>query len=163
MGAGKTTVGRLLAEAMELTFVDLDERIEAAAGATVARIFEREGEPGFRARERAALVEASALEGVVVAAGGGVTISPANRELMAAAGTTVWLDADFELLVERLAAQPAGDRPLFGEPEQARALFESRLEGYREAELRIDVGRAEGPEAVAARVAGLLEEGRCDT
>ncbi len=163
MGAGKSTVGRLLAEAMGLSFVDLDDRIEAAAGATVAGIFEREGEAGFRARESRALGEACADEGVVVAVGGGAMIADANRELMAAAGTVVWLDPELQTLLTRLAAEPAGQRPLFEDPEQARRLFDERQAGYRQADLRVGVGREEAAASVAERVAGLLEGEPCAT
>ncbi len=163
MGSGKTTVGRLLARTMNLRFIDLDRRIEEAAGRGVARIFELEGEAGFRARERRALEEAAAETGVVVAAGGGVMASAANRELLAAHATTVWLDPDFDTLVRRVEAQPEVERPLFVDRGQARRLYASRLAGYRQADLRVDVGAGEGAAAVADRIASLLEEGRCAT
>ena len=163
MGSGKTTVGRLLAEAMDLSFVDLDGRVEASAGATVAQLFEREGEAGFRARERAAVDEVCRLDGVVVATGGGVMIASENRALMAASGTSIWLDVDFDVLVERLSGQPQGERPLFRDPEQARSLYEGRLAGYRRADLRVEIDREETPGGVAARIARLLEGERCAT
>ena len=163
MGAGKTTVGRLLAHAMDLRFVDLDERIETDAGMTVPGIFEREGEAGFRERERRALREVAVEEGVVVATGGGAMVAAANRELMAAGGTTVWLNPRFETLARRIAGQPETGRPLFADPESARGLFDSRVAFYEKAELRVDVGAEEAAASVATRVADLLREERCGT
>lgn len=163
MGSGKTTVGRLLARAMGLRFIDLDARIEAAAGMTVTRIFELEGEAAFRALERRMLREAAREGDVVVAAGGGAMTSAENRELMAARGTTVWLNPDFETLVDRISAQPEDQRPLFTGAERARELFEGRLASYRQADLTIDVGSEEEAVSVAERVAGLLREVRCAT
>ncbi len=163
MGSGKTTVGRLLAAAMDLRFLDLDQRIERRAGRSVADIFEREGEAGFRTRERRALEQIVAETGVVVAAGGGVMSSAANRELLAGRATTVWLDADFETLVRRVEAQPEVERPLFVDRDRARQLYASRLEGYRQADLRVAVDAAEDAATVAGRVAGLLRRQPCAT
>lgn len=163
MGSGKTTVGRHLARIMGFRFIDLDRRIEAIAGRSVARIFELEGEAGFRARESGALAEAGQEEGVVVATGGGATVAPSNRALMATRGTTVWLSPAFETIVRRILAEPQPERPLFVDPDQARALYESRLAGYRQADLEIEIRPDEEAGAVAERVAVLLRGERCAT
>ncbi|HVH34848.1 MAG TPA: shikimate kinase, partial [Tahibacter sp.] len=79
MGAGKTTIGKRVADQLQLPFHDLDHVIEAQTGATIPLIFELEGEPGFRRRECAALAEVSALDGVVLATGGGAVLDAQNR------------------------------------------------------------------------------------
>jgi shikimate kinase len=163
MGAGKSSVGGLLADVMKLRFVDLDHRVEQRAGESIAAIFERRGEPAFRRLETSALAEAAAESGVVVATGGGVMISAGNRELMARTGVTVWLNPDFETIARRLRDEPPGRRPLFRDPARAEALFRQRLPAYGSADLRVDILADEQPAAVAARVADRLLERRCAT
>ncbi len=163
MGSGKTTVGRRLAANLGFEFIDLDQAIEREAGRTIASIFADEGEAAFRTLERHALRRAAAAADVVVAAGGGAVVDPGNRRLMKESGTTVWLNPEFETIVDRLADRPTGERPLFVDPERARDLFESRLSSYQQADLRVDVGADEEAAEVAARIAGLLEGERCAT
>lgn len=110
MGTGKTAVGRELARLLGRPFVDLDEVIEAAAGCTVAEIFGREGEEGFRRRERAAVADLAATAGLVVATGGGVLMDPENRRALAAGGRLVLLTATPAALAARLQGDAA--RPL---------------------------------------------------
>ncbi|MBX3701224.1 MAG: shikimate kinase [Dokdonella sp.] len=110
MGAGKSTVGRLVADRLGLAFVDLDHEIEARSGAAIALIFELEGEAGFRARECAALADCTAREGIVLATGGGAILDPTNRELLRRRGYVAWLDADVETQLARLARDRS--RPL---------------------------------------------------
>src|SRR5687767_15620161 len=86
MCAGKTTVGRTLARRLKLRFVDSDQEIEARCGVRIPVIFEIEGEAGFRAREAQAIAELTALDGIVLATGGGVVLSDENRSLLAARG-----------------------------------------------------------------------------
>jgi shikimate kinase len=110
MGAGKSTVGRRLAKRLGLPFVDADDEIEAAAGLSIAEIFERYGEAHFRDGERRVL--ARLIEGPprVIAAGGGAFIDPGTRALMLARCTAVWLDVDVETLAARVARR--NHRPL---------------------------------------------------
>jgi len=93
MGAGKTTVGRLLARQLKLRFLDCDEEIERRCGVNVPLIFEIEGEAGFRARESQVLAELTRLEDVVLATGGGAVLAEENRKALAAGGTVIYLRA----------------------------------------------------------------------
>ena len=101
MAVGKTTIGRLLAEELGLTFYDSDRVIEARAGAEIAWIFDVEGEAGFRDREAQVIDELTAMEGVVVATGGGVVLREENRRNLAERGTVVFLESPIDRLVER--------------------------------------------------------------
>jgi shikimate kinase len=110
MGAGKTTVGRRLAQRLGLSFVDADEEIETAAGMTVSEIFERFGEPYFRDGERRVI--ARLIDGTpkVIATGGGAFMNEQTRALILERATAVWLEADIETLVERVRRRAT--RPL---------------------------------------------------
>src|SRR5262245_64818979 len=93
MGAGKTSVGRLLARRLDKTFYDCDHEVERATGVKVAVIFEIEGEAGFRARETKALTELVKHENIVLATGGGAVLSAENRRLLSGSGTVIYLRA----------------------------------------------------------------------
>lgn len=152
MGAGKTTVGRALAQRLAVPFIDLDDDIEAQAGLTVRELFAQCGEPEFRRRERAALERSLELSDVVVATGGGTLTFAENRERVAGLGTVVWLNPPFDVIVARLGGTGKRDRPLFRDDEQAWALFHERLPAYRQCDLRVDVAAGELPEEVASRI-----------
>ena len=142
MGAGKTTVGRLLARRLKLRFIDCDHEIERRCGVAVPLIFDIEGEAGFRARETQALRELTALQNVVLATGGGAVLDPVNRRRLAAHGTVVYLCAQPEALYERVKHDR--NRPLLaaGDPlTRLRELFIVRDPLYREvADLIVDTG-----------------------
>jgi shikimate kinase len=110
MGVGKSTVGRKLAARLHLPFVDADQEIEAAAGLSIPEIFERFGEAHFRDGERRVI--ARLLDGTpkVLATGGGAFMHPETRALILERARTVWLDADIDVLAERV--QRRDDRPL---------------------------------------------------
>ena len=110
MGAGKTAVGRLVAERLGRPFVDTDDVVAAEAGRTVAEIFAVEGERGFRAREAEAVRHVAALRGQVVAVGGGAVLDPDNVTHLRATGDLVLLDAPAETLAERI--DDPSSRPL---------------------------------------------------
>jgi shikimate kinase len=110
MGSGKTAVGRRLATLLGLEFIDSDAEIERRTGVDIRYIFEKEGEARFRERERDVIADLTALEGVVVATGGGVILDPANRERLAKTGTVVYLETTIDTLVRRTKA--AKTRPL---------------------------------------------------
>jgi shikimate kinase len=156
MGAGKTTVGRALARRLKLRFIDSDHEIEARCGVKIPVIFEIEGEAGFRARESQVIAELTALDGVVLATGGGVVLLDANRRLLAARGTVVYLRATPEHLYERVRQDK--DRPLLatGDPlERLRSLYRERDPLYRAvADLVVDTGR----QSVQVLARGLLEQ-----
>ncbi len=164
MAAGKTTVGRLLADAWQRPFVDLDELIEERTGLTIADIFESRGESAFRdleARELAAV--ANRAEPYVVATGGGIVNRADTRDLLRRTGVRVWLQLPFEELARRATA--AGQvRPLFRDLHAARVIFEERVKYYQEADYRVDVDPSETPACTAERVRYLLaaQEERLD-
>jgi shikimate kinase len=142
MGSGKTTVGTLLARQLAWRFVDLDERIEEAAGLTIPEIFERLGEPAFRQIEadqlRTALGRAVELkEGTVLALGGGTYAQPGCPEFLRASGVPVlWLDSPIETLLSRCMTMTG--RPLFRDEASFRALYAQRLPSYQLADHRVD-------------------------
>jgi shikimate kinase len=162
MGAGKSTVGRKLARRLRLRFVDADAEIEAAAGASVAEIFAREGEAGFRARERAA-VEALEGQAAVVALGGGAFVQAEVRARLAGSGGVVYLRARPETLLERIGE--AEERPLLaglGRAERLariRELLEEREPAYAAADLCLDTDGRAVEEIVESIVRGLSASG----
>jgi shikimate kinase len=103
MGAGKTAVGRQLARRLKLPFADSDAEVESRTGVDIAYIFEREGEAGFRARERDVIDALTQSPGIVLATGGGAVLLPENRERLAARGIVVWLDTTIEQQLKRTA------------------------------------------------------------
>ena len=110
MGAGKTTVGRRLAEVRGMTFVDSDHEVEARTGVDIAYIFEKEGEAGFRRREKQAIAELTQGHGIVLATGGGAVLDPENRQHLASRGFVVYLRASIEQQLRRTGH--SDNRPL---------------------------------------------------
>lgn len=110
MGAGKSTVGRLLARRCGFDFVDCDRELEARSGVTIATIFELEGEPSFRRREAALIDELSRRERIVLATGGGAIVEEENRRHLRERGLVVYLRASVEEIVRRTQKDRA--RPL---------------------------------------------------
>lgn len=143
MGAGKTTVGRLLARRLKRSFHDSDDVIVRRCGVSIPVIFEIEGEAGFRSRERQTIAELCALRGVVIATGGGAVLAPENRAAIAAGGTVIYLHARPQHLWLRLRHDRG--RPLLATADPQRrleALYEQRDPLYREvADLVLDTGR----------------------
>lgn len=120
MGAGKSSLGRRLAQASGLAFVDLDREIEARAGTDIPTIFACEGEAGFRHREREALADVLSREGCVIASGGGAVLDPHNRTLMHQRGFVVSLRIDVDEQLARLANDRS--RPLLAGADRAEVL-----------------------------------------
>lgn len=152
MGSGKSTVGRLLAQRLGWHFCDLDHRIEAAAGATIAAIFAQHGEPAFRElehRELLAALGAARQRRTVLALGGGTFAQPRNLELLhGCGGVTVFLEVPVEELLLRCAGM--ANRPLFRDEASFRALHDYRLAFYRQA--AVTVAAAAPPAVVSERV-----------
>lgn len=122
MGAGKSTIGRMLAKELRLPFKDSDKEIEERTGANIPWIFDVEGEAGFRERERAMIAELSELEGAVVATGGGVILRPDNRAALRQGGRVIYLHTTVEQQVNRTAKDR--NRPLLRTPNPAQILQE---------------------------------------
>jgi shikimate kinase len=116
MGVGKSTIGRRLANRLDLPFVDADHEIEKAASLTINEIFSRYGEAHFRDGERRVIRRLFDGRPKIIATGGGAFINDATREMMLARATVIWLDADIKTLVERVNRK--NDRPLLrdGDP-----------------------------------------------
>jgi shikimate kinase len=158
MGSGKTAVGRQLARRLGLPFADSDAEIEQRTGVDIAYIFEREGEEGFRIRERDVIDQLTQTGGIVLATGGGAILSPLTRERLAARGTVVFLDTTIEQQLER--TQKGQHRPLLAATDRRAKLEElMRIRDplYRSiaaVTIRTD-GRA--PVAVAAEIEKALK------
>jgi shikimate kinase len=125
MGSGKTAVGRHLARLFRFTFYDSDADIEAKTGVDIAFIFEKEGEAGFRIREREAIERLTRLESVVLATGGGAVIEAENRRVLAERGVVVYLATSVEQQLER--TQHARHRPLLNDTDPEAKLKELML------------------------------------
>ena len=122
MGAGKSTIGKKLAERLGKTFVDADSEIERRTGATIELIFDIEGEEGFRKREAAMLDELTARSDVVVATGGGAVLWQENRDRLAGRGTVIYLNAPPEVLARRTESDKT--RPLLQTDDRLQRLLE---------------------------------------
>lgn len=160
MGAGKTSIGRRLAERFGLAFTDLDQAIEAATGARVAEIFEREGEAGFREREARQLAQALEGEDTLIATGGGAVLAEANRRRMRERAFVLHLAVSVEDQLKRLANDRT--RPLLQRPDREavlRRLAEERAPLYAEvADLHFDTSGL-APAQACERLIPLLREG----
>lgn len=110
MGAGKSTIGRLLSQELKLEFIDSDREIEVRAGADIPWIFDVEGEVGFRDREQAVIQDLCQMKSIVLSTGGGAVIRPENRTELQANGTVVYLQTSIDQQMERTARDK--NRPL---------------------------------------------------
>lgn len=159
MGAGKSSIGRRLAQHFDIPCVDLDAFIEERTGASVATIFDIEGESGFRRRESDLLAQVSGRSGIVLATGGGAVLVPANRRMLRDRGFVVWLETGIEQQMQRLARDRK--RPLLDAPdrrERLEQLARERDPVYRElADLAVH-STGESCRHAANRIATLLEQ-----
>lgn len=139
MGAGKTAIGRKLAAALGLPFVDSDHEIETVSRMTVPELFERYGEPEFRALEQRVIDRLLHDGPRVVSTGGGAFMNAQTREAIAAHGVSVWLKADLDLLMERVAKKQ--NRPLLRNPDPRgvmRKLMDDRYPVYALADITVE-------------------------
>jgi shikimate kinase len=160
MGAGKTTIGKQLAEILKLEFIDTDQEIERRTGAPIDWIFDIEGEEGFRDREQKVIEELTSEQGIVLATGGGAVIRPENRLLLAGRGVVVYLEASIEQQLERTRRDKR--RPLLqnsDDPEQT--LIELQKERdplYREIADYVVATNENTVKSVANKIAELVTE-----
>jgi shikimate kinase len=158
MGAGKTNIGRRLAQRLGLAFVDADSEIEAAAGETIEEIFERRGEAVFREGERKVIARLLGNPVHVLATGGGAFMDAETRALIRERGISIWLRADLDLLHQRVSRR--NNRPLLkqGNPREILSrLIEQRYPVYAEADITVET--VDGPpEATLERVIAALEQ-----
>ncbi len=159
MGAGKTTIGRLLAKAFSRPFVDSDHEIEARTGVKVPIIFEIEGEPGFRAREAQIVAELAQRSGLVIATGGGAVLNPESRTTLHNCGVVVYLHAQPNDLWMRTRHDQ--NRPLLRAADplaRLAELYTQRDPLYREtAHLVVDTGR-QSPRLLAGKIEQQLRD-----
>jgi shikimate kinase len=177
MGAGKSSVGKALAERLNWIFEDLDDRIERRERRSVPQIFRESGEAAFRRAEHSALFDL--LDGIgeqprIVALGGGAYIQTANADLLRSLGVPIiFLDAGIEVLWERCckqASETGSERPLLRDQAQFRQLYQTRRQSYAQAshtvetggrsvdEIAIEIERTLGLQKIAIRI----EEGEMD-
>lgn len=139
MGAGKSTVGKILADRLGMQFIDADQEIERAAGCTITDFFEKYGEVEFRKGEERVISRILAGEPCILATGGGAFMSEATRLLIKKIATSVWLRVSFEVLAKRL--EKRSDRPLLqtADPQQTlKALIKKRYPIYNDADFIVD-------------------------
>lgn len=156
MGAGKTTVGRRLANRLGRRFIDSDEEVEKAAGMSIEDIFKAHGEADFRAGEAKVIARLLREDAMVLGTGGGAFMNPETRALVKEAAVSVWIKADFELLFARVSRR--SNRPLLktaNPRETLKALIEARYPTYAEADVTV-VSRDVPQEQVASDVINAL-------
>lgn len=157
MGAGKSTVGRILARRLGKRFVDTDHEIEKRNGVTIPVIFEIEGEEGFRRREQELLADLAQENDLVLSTGGGIVLKPENREVLRSHGFVVYLNARPELLAERTKHDRT--RPLLNVEDpltRLRELYAVRDPLYREvAHAIVETGRG-APQQVVQAILGEI-------
>jgi shikimate kinase len=158
MGAGKTSVGRILAEKLRLEYCDLDELIEAECGKTISSIFSDHGEAFFRELESKTLRSVSQNGGQIVATGGGVVLRQSNWKIMKEEGITIYLKASPDVLWSRIKNDTS--RPLLQveKPfEKVRELLSFRMPLYEKADIVIETEN-KSPENIADNIIGQLSD-----
>lgn len=157
MGAGKTAVGTVLARKLGAPFLDSDEEITHAAGRPIAEIFERDGEPFFRARETEVITRLLRSAPSVLSTGGGAFLAPGNRTLIHDLGLSVWLKVDLEILWQRVRHK--NTRPLLrtANPRETLAqLLTARLPAYAQADITVEGAADITPDDMADRVLAAI-------
>ncbi len=163
MGAGKTAVGRTLAAQLGVNFLDSDHEIEEAANMSIAEIFARDGEPFFREKESQVIERLLAGTPCVLSTGGGAFLAERNRRMITSKGVSIWLNADLEVLWERVRHKDT--RPLLqtGNPKKTLAdIFEARVPVYSLADMSVLSGGGTTLEEMGRRVQSALLQERPD-
>jgi len=158
MGAGKSTVGKLLAQKLGHNFLDTDPLIEQCAGKSIPDIFANDGEESFRDLEQQVLSQVSAYTRLVVATGGGIVMRSLNWSHLHD-GIVVWIDVPVEILHDRLKAE-SNHRPLLQTENLLQRLidiYEQRRDRYAQADISIMVNADETPEAVSDRLLEMIQ------
>ncbi len=158
MGAGKTTIGRRLAQTLQVPFIDADHEIVEAAGCSISDIFALYGEAIFRDLEQRVLVRLIGASPCVLATGGGAFMNPLIREAIQTGATSVWLKADLDTLVERTGKRDT--RPLLQHGDRGEILarlMQERYPVYEQAHITID-SNASAHEVVVSRIIKALKE-----
>lgn len=162
MGAGKTTVGQLLAARLGWDFADSDHLLEAQTGQTIASLFESRGEPAFRSLEAATIRESVTRKRLVLALGGGALERPQTRDLLASLPDSIliFLDAPLDLLVSRCSGQPnAPVRPVLADHARLQERWTTRLPWYRQAHLTVNTAGCTPDEVVEHILRQLADRG----
>jgi shikimate kinase len=157
MGAGKSSLGLRLAEALDLPFLDADAEIEKAAAMSIAEIFEQHGEATFRDGERRVIKRLLDTQPIVLALGGGAFMNDETRALVQEKALSIWLDVPLDELVRRVKKKP-NKRPLLkgqNVEEKLTELMTVRAPIYRHAHLKVDVGGGTHDAAIARLVSAL--------
>lgn len=153
MGSGKSTVASKLAQKLQCSYIEMDESIEKQEGRTIPEMFTQQGEDYFRKKEREFLRNTKGE--AVVSTGGGVILSPENREILRR-GTAVYLHADWETIVHRLKNDTS--RPLWsGDEAEKKQRFEDRLPLYKETAHHVVVVDDKAPDVIAEEIAARLK------
>ena len=150
MGAGKSSIGRRLASRLGIPFIDADAEIESAAGMTISEIFEKHGEPYFRAGEARVIARLLDNGPQVLATGGGSVMDPQTRALIGQKGISIWLKADIDVLLKRTKRR--NDRPLV---EKIKDLLPEREPIYAQADIIIQ-SRDEPHDTIIDEIMGEL-------
>ncbi len=159
MGAGKSSIGRRLAQRLGIGFVDADAEIEAAAGMTIAEIFANYGEPDFRSGEARVIARLLDHGQQVLATGGGAFMNAETRAGIRQKGISVWLKADFDVLMKRVKRRATADRPMLqGDPAQRiRVLMAERYPVYAEADITV-VSREVSHDTIVNEIVAALAD-----
>jgi shikimate kinase len=161
MAAGKTTIGRMLADELDLAFKDTDKEIERRTGADIPWIFDMEGEEGFRERERQVLAELTTGSGILLATGGGSVELEENRRNLRSRGVVVFLDTSVELQLDRTRKDK--NRPLLRTDDREKVLNDLKLKRdplYKEiADIRVFTGESGSRKMVSVILQNLRNEG----
>lgn len=158
MGAGKTAVGKAVAQILDVPFLDSDSEIEQAANMTIPEIFERDGEPFFRKKETQVITRLLEGKPCILSTGGGAFLAEVNRSAISEKGVAVWLEADLELLWSRVKNK--NTRPLLRTEnpfETLKTIFEQRTPVYKMAQVRVKSSPDTSVEDMAKRVVAALK------